>query len=319
MRCLRVLQLDSGYSTCVRFGGFWYFSLFLCVGGLGSRGQVSHSGGVWRTFVWSGHFSTSPCFLQTPVRCWVLRCSLLLTAVAWSMAGFAGVLAALRSLLMLSGPRMLCIMAGMDQKDIHAATLWPRSSPTMSVACFGVVLLVGCTSLCVLRLSAGPPYVCIMVGMDQCAISFWHVNGIRGPDSENCLEVCSCCSSKVVDNPVFMRRLIPVVLLVQKTIEIPQFVDTVADVPVVWPCRFSVAAMEKTAAIPQLQLLIFVLGRGRSACRKTSWKSCRCSACSIGCRRCISDGFGLACRALGTSRVDPRHQGGEGVAGSPGV
>ena len=53
-------------------------------------------------------------------------------------------------------PKMLCIMAGMDQKDIHAATLWPRSSPTMSVACFGVVLLVGCTSLCVLRLSVGP-------------------------------------------------------------------------------------------------------------------------------------------------------------------
>ena len=28
MRCLRVLQLDSGYSTCVRLSGFWYFSLF---------------------------------------------------------------------------------------------------------------------------------------------------------------------------------------------------------------------------------------------------------------------------------------------------
>ena len=45
------------------------------------------------------------------------------------------------------------------------------------------------------------------------------------------------------------------VLFVQKTIEIPQFVDTVADVPVVWPCRFSVAAVEKTAADPTVATL----------------------------------------------------------------
>ena len=53
-------------------------------------------------------------------------------------------------------------------------------------------------------------------------------------------------------------------MVLQKTPEIPQFVDTVADVPVVWPCRSSVAAVEKTAAIPQLQLVVVVLGLGRS-------------------------------------------------------
>ena len=71
-------------------------------------------------------------------------------------------------------------------------------------------------------------------------------------------------SSKVVDIPVFTQRLITMVLFVQKTIEIPQFVDTLADVPFMWPCSTSVAAVEKTAAIPQLQLVVLVLGQGRS-------------------------------------------------------
>ena len=40
-----------------------------------------------------------------------------------------------------------------------------------------------------------------------------------------------------------------------------------ADVPVEWPCRSSVAAVEVTAAIPQLQLVVLVLGQGRSHAR----------------------------------------------------
>ena len=44
---------------------------------------------------------------------------------------------------------------------------------------------------------------------------------------------CSCCSSKVVDIPVFTQWLIPMVLFVQKTIEIPQFIEKVADFLVV--------------------------------------------------------------------------------------
>ena len=41
----------------------------------------------------------------------------------------------------------------------------------------------------------------------------------------------------------------------------------VTDVPVEWPCRSSVAAVEVTAEIPQLQLVVLVLGQGRSHCR----------------------------------------------------
>ena len=48
-----------------------------------------------------------------------------------------------------------------------------------------------------------------------------------------------------------------------RTKEILQFIDSVADVPVVCPCSVSNAAVEKTAAIPQLQLVVFVLGQGR--------------------------------------------------------
>ena len=71
---------------------------------------VSDYGGVWRTYVWSGHFSASPCFLQTPVRCWVLRCSLLLRAVACSQCWFSGF--PLRALFpsVVVRHKMLCIM-----------------------------------------------------------------------------------------------------------------------------------------------------------------------------------------------------------------
>ena len=119
-------------------------------------------------------------------------------------------------------------------------------------------------------------------------------------------------SSVVVDIPVFTQRLIPMVLFVQKTIEIPQFVDTVADVPVMWPCRSSVAAVEKTARDPIVAIrrshawtrsftrLLFATtdawwfsvqktAMSRSSCSRgvelivaschRSWKSCRCSAC----------------------------------------
>ena len=43
--------------------------------------------------------------------------------------------------------------------------------------------------------------------------------------------------------------------------------DKVVDVPVLWPCRSSVAAVEKTAAIPQLQFVVLVPGQGRSHAR----------------------------------------------------
>ena len=66
---------------------------------------------------------------------------------------------------------------------------------------------------------------------------YGHYDLCRGPDSVNCLEVPqfrSCSSSMVVDIPVFTQRLIPMVLIIQKTIKILQLlVDTVADVPVV--------------------------------------------------------------------------------------
>ena len=66
---------------------------------------------------------------------------------------------------------------------------------------------------------------------------YGHNDRCRGPDSVNCLEVPqfrSCSSLQVVDIPVFTQRLILMVLIVQKTVEIPQLlVDTVADVPVV--------------------------------------------------------------------------------------
>ena len=76
VRCLRVLQFDSGYSTCVRFGGFWHgynWYMYLC--------PTTEAFGVRTCGL--DIFSMSPCFMQTPVRCWVLRCSLLLTAVVF--------------------------------------------------------------------------------------------------------------------------------------------------------------------------------------------------------------------------------------------
>ena len=53
----------------------------------------------------------------------------------------------------------------------------------------------------------------------------------------------NCSSSKVVDILVFTQLLFPMVLFVQKTIEVPQLlVDTMADVPFMlvvqcWLCR----------------------------------------------------------------------------------
>ena len=126
---------------------------FLCVGGLGSRGQLSHSGKNFRNLLYSVDACT----------CVRLRRRLAYVRVVWTFffepsfpAGSCSVLGVAVLPSVVVRPKMLCIMAGMDQKDIHAATLWPRSLPTVPVACFGVVLL-GCTSSCVLRLSAGPP------------------------------------------------------------------------------------------------------------------------------------------------------------------
>ena len=53
----------------------------------------------------------------------------------------------------------------------------------------------------------------------------------RGPDSENCLEVLQLLFIEGRRHPVFTQRLIPMVLVVQMTIEIPQFVDTVVGFP----------------------------------------------------------------------------------------
>ena len=59
---------------------------------------------------------------------------------------------------------------------------------------------------------------------------YGHCDRCRGPVAQ----FRSCSSSMVVDIPVFAQLLIPMVLIVQKTIEIPQLlVDTVADVPFV--------------------------------------------------------------------------------------
>ena len=116
-----------------------------------------------------------------------------------------------------------------------------------------------------------------------------------------------------------------------ETIEILhlQFIDMVSDVCCAGPA-ISGADWEKTAAIPQLQLVVALrccdvpvvcnnslvvrvqetamsrscYSRGVelivASCHR-SLKSCRCSACSIGCRRCTSGGCRCACRALCTS------------------
>ena len=101
-----------------------------------------------------------------------------------------------------------------------------------------------------------------------------HFDRCRGPDSENCLE--SLYAEADPPGPVCS--------------EIPQFVDTVADVPVMWPCRFSVAAVEKTAAIPQLKLVEKSLSLRRVLLRQGDR------------RPCCAGGAGFLCRRGGDSR-----------------
>ena len=95
---------------------------------------------------------------------------------------------------------------------------------------------------------------------------------------------------QVVDIPVVTQRLFPMVQVTLQTIVIPQLqsTDKVVDVPVCRSAVLSGAVCEKTVEIPQLQHV---------------------EAWTFGRALCTGTRPGLT----------PAHQGGEGVAGSPGV
>ena len=164
-------------------------------------------------------------------------------------------------------PKTLDTLAHMDQRDSYAALV------VTAVVCAWLVFLVTMLSRCVLfdcrpvcattglvvqtvqmyvlvqflnkvgdLPVVGPhgPYSAGARGASTGAVlgrGYGHYDRCCGPDSVNCLEVPqfrSCSSPMVVDIPVFTQSMIPMVLIVQKTIEMPQLlVDTVADVPVV--------------------------------------------------------------------------------------
>ena len=174
-------------------------------------------------------------------------------------AGFAGFAPRAVFLPVVYRPTMLGIMAVLDQMDSNAATLWQWHVQGSFCWYFHLAISSSRGFLAQMPCRQARRELGIMAGINQkdffavivdngsCmfkagftgydtprACSRWFAGrplmfdimaGIRGPDSENCLEVCSCCSSKVVDNPVFTRKLIPMVLFVQRTIEIFQFVD----------------------------------------------------------------------------------------------
>ena len=77
-------------------------------------------------------------------------------------AGFAPVLR----------PKMLRVLVGVDQKDSHTASLWPRSSSSRAVACSQLVLVVLMHFvLCSLRFVADSIFLGIMVDMDVAALA----------------------------------------------------------------------------------------------------------------------------------------------------
>ena len=188
-------------------------------------------------------------------------------------------------------------------------------------ACAGLGLLVSLLALIFLRrCQALMP--CIMAGMDQINSYVVFVQGHQNP-------------SRGAEAVSFGSETMDILHL--------QFIDTVSDVCCAGPA-ISGADWEKTAAIPQLQLVVALrccdmavvcnnslvvrvqeTAMSRSCCSRgvelimaschRSLKSCRCSACSIGCRRCISGGCRCACRALCTGTgpgLNLRHEGGEG-------
>ena len=180
-------------------------------------------------------------------------------------------------------PKMLGIMAGMDQKDS------------------GALIVVSCSDMCKARVAGFTPrYVFPLVVGKPAGRSVWtrrtfvQLAGFTGDDT-SCAVFSSfssgpdarhlgryepagllqggaeadshglCCSSRPWRFPSCSstgrsssRRGAEVFSHGPdccRTMEIPQFVDTVADVPVVQSYRFSRAGVEETFVLPQLQLV----------------------------------------------------------------
>ena len=180
------------------------------------------------------------------------------------MAGFTGVAPRAVFLPSVVRPKMLVTLAGMYQKDSFCGLCLDQIAGDDAFAlCFPLLSASPCCrASCTSWTIPGPDSADGGAVLSQVVLArqapdfvrtvcsaarggstgavleqgYGHCDRCRDPDSVNCLEVLpfhSCCSSMVVDISAFTQRLIPMVLFVQITTEILQFVDTMADFPVV--------------------------------------------------------------------------------------
>ena len=163
-------------------------------------------------------------------------------------------------------PLMRCIMAGLDQQEQFMA-------PCTKLRKFRSYSSSWSSSFLSLRRGRSPWSFCdheipllLDIVVDIPVVQGRAASGIWSRRAEYCGSTVAV-PCLVVHIPVAVHDKFCWCRSCRSSLVVDSLSFEVADVPVVWPCRSSVAAVVVSAAVPQLQPVVLVLGQSRSHAR----------------------------------------------------